>query len=557
MSARTGRQDGGTRRASHHGGRRRPPGPVDEAAAKSGMKLAAAGLLGTAALAGPWASPTSITLTHLNPRSHSAAGLTGSGTHVRVYKYGRSVLASATRGQSRRSSAARQSMRPATQPGTQGLQPGGYPANVTLTAARPGNGAAGDTSGSAAASMPGGRFVNSRAAVVVKPDGTLIPLPVGSNTYTVPEGSLLMMSGGPTIPLRPGVYTSPYGVITVTPATAPAAAAAAGPAGPAGPAGSAVSGGLAAPGPPQATTVTLTADAAPASPAVTGPGMVFANLLGGMNPGGPFIQWPSGQQGQQQSWNTTAPTPQGTGVGVFDVNGNPVGFVARDQATGTVQLISPVGSVLGTVQSYPVAGNMTVVSPSGDVLGSLGINRVSNAVTLVAATPTPATTMTSQPTGAPATATPPTAAATGTAGTAKTAGTAGSASTTKGHPVEIFDVSGHPAGFTVIDQATGSVNLVSPGGSVLGKVQADQATGRLIVVGTNGAGLGQLGLNQATGAVTLVTGSPSQTPVATSPSPGGGADFAVGTPASAATSMPVARPISMVAADPVASLTPA
>jgi hypothetical protein len=112
------------------------------------------------------------------------------------------------------------------------------------------------------------------------------------------------------------------------------------------------------------------------------------------------------------------------------------------------------------------------------------------------------------PTGgttATGTTTTTTGATSGTGGTATsgtaTSGTAGN--TTSGTEVPVFNTSGSQVGVAVVNPATGAVELVGPGGAVLGIVQ--QQNGAVNLIGAGGAVLGNFAVNQANGTVIFTT----------------------------------------------------
>ena len=218
MNPRTGAPRANAQPVRHDGGRHRQPKAINQggtAPGKTGMKLAA-GLLGTAALAVPgamtWALPSSIAMTHLNPKAYTARDLTGPQAQFRVFKYGNPVLRSASGSQSHRSAAQASSPRgKLTQPAQSKVrgqkQTAGRPAAATFTAFRSVAGAGGQ-----AASAPAHRFADPGAPVVVRPDGTVMPL-TGASAFMVPPGSLLMVPGATVT--SGGAQHSPYGVITM------------------------------------------------------------------------------------------------------------------------------------------------------------------------------------------------------------------------------------------------------------------------------------------------------------------------------------------------------
>jgi hypothetical protein len=100
MSAKSGAVAGPPRTQQHGGMHRQPPRTIAEKvapAALGGRKLAVAGLIGSAALAGPgvaaWASPGSIALAHLGAVSYTAHDLVGPGAPFEVYRVGQTVAA--------------------------------------------------------------------------------------------------------------------------------------------------------------------------------------------------------------------------------------------------------------------------------------------------------------------------------------------------------------------------------------------------------------------------------------------------------------------------------
>ena len=100
MSAKSGAVAGPPRTQQHGGMHRQPPRTIAEKvapAALGGRKLAAAGLIGSAALASPgvaaWASPSSIALAHLGAVSYTAHDLVGPGAPFVVHRVGPTVAA--------------------------------------------------------------------------------------------------------------------------------------------------------------------------------------------------------------------------------------------------------------------------------------------------------------------------------------------------------------------------------------------------------------------------------------------------------------------------------
>jgi hypothetical protein len=197
MRPRTGALVPDSRPDPRHGGRHGQPKTMDQgvaALAMAGMKLAAAGRLGTAALAVPaanaWASPGSISLTHLNPHASTARDLTGPGAQFRIFKYAKPPQA-ASGGQSRRSPASGRagSARPLVQPAQQQVpgqeQPGGHSAVTTLADVTTTSPSARNAASSADPLISGG----STSGTVVSPTGNFtspVNPPVGTATNGAP-----------------------------------------------------------------------------------------------------------------------------------------------------------------------------------------------------------------------------------------------------------------------------------------------------------------------------------------------------------------------------------
>jgi hypothetical protein len=211
----------------------------------------------------------------------------------------------------------------------------------------------------------------------------------------------------------------------------------------------------------------------------------------------------------------TAPTgtvtaaTSGTAVPVFNNSGIQVGVAETNPATGVVELIGPNGNLLGFIVQRN--GAVDLVGAGGAVLGGFAANEADGTVIFMPATAT---------TGTAAT----TAATTGTAAT--TVSTTGTAATTAATttsqgvtppaaPVPVFASMGMQVGVAAMNPATGAVELVGPGGAVLGVVQ--QQNGAVNLVGAGGAALGSFAVNQANGQLTFTPAGASLPGNASSP----------------------------------------
>ncbi len=110
-------------------------------------------------------------------------------------------------------------------------------------------------------------------------------------------------------------------------------------------------------------------------------------------------------------------SPTLTAVPVSDPARNPAGLIEIDPATGQGALVSAAGAVLGAVAVDPATGSLVVVGPAGTVQGTLAINQATGTVTYTSGTPVTA------PAG-PATGTPAGPAVSTPAGTVAAPGTA-------------------------------------------------------------------------------------------------------------------------------------
>jgi hypothetical protein len=105
------------------------------------------------------------------------------------------------------------------------------------------------------------------------------------------------------------------------------------------------------------------------------------------------------------------------------------------------------------------------------------------------------------------------------------------ASTSSASVVPVFNTSGSQVGVAVMNPATGAVELVGPGGTVLGVVQ--QRSGAVNLVSAGSAVLGSFAADQANGTVIFM---PATTAVGTSGSTASTGTASMGTVTTAATS---------------------
>jgi hypothetical protein len=145
--------------------------------------------------------------------------------------------------------------------------------------------------------------------------------------------------------------------------------------------------------------------------------------------------------------------PASASVPVFDGEGGRVGSTVTNPVTGTVELVSPAGSILGVI--VPRDDTADLIGAGGAVVGTFALCPDTGRV-IVGALPT---------------------------------------------AVPVQDGAGAALGIAVTNPATGTVELIAPEGGVLGVIEPRDGT--VTLIGAGGTVIGRFTAGQAAGTVTL------------------------------------------------------